>query len=183
MEIVLLIGLYIIIIIALFTIFYIKKEVQKEFSNFNNSIQNLILTFEKQKEEQEFLDFSPYLVYTKKEEPTYTNDFTPTGRLLKKNGFYSIIFEKDEYGLLFGSEEWVKLEELEKNPPKMQHQIPTRVSKDYVSLYNGPGKGYLELGKLKKGTPVEILDKVSIWKKIKIPNGIIGFIWEEYLEN
>lgn len=153
---------------------------KQDSENLFGRMKELFNLLEKKKEELQLEIFFPYIAMIKEDAPVLDNSFKETGEILAKNTFYTIIFEKDEKGLLLNGEKWISLNKVIKNPSKKPTIIATK-TKVSTSVYNGPGQGYLKLGTIQGNTPVEIIETFNYWKKIRVSSGKEGYVWHEDL--
>lgn len=131
-------------------------------------------------DQQEIKTFLPYIGMAKEDIFIYDENFIATENSIKKNGFFTIIYEKNGFGLLLGHRGWVLLEEIIKNPEKKPIIVATK-TKTRTAIFNGPGQGYYRVGTLEGNTPVEVLETFNFWKKIRISEGQEGYVWSSNL--
>ena len=127
-------------------------------------------------DQQEIKTFLPYIGMAKKDIFIYDENFIATEDSIKKNGFFTIIYEKNGFGLLLWYRGWVLLEEIIKDPEKKPIIVATK-TKTRTAIFNGPGQGYYRVGTLEGNTPVEVLETFNFWKKIRISEGQEGYVW------
>jgi hypothetical protein len=169
MEIVFLIGLYLLIISILAWQILIEKKRKKQQEQFEKIFYKKIDNYQKyQEEEKNMILFKPYLARIIQETIAYNEEGEELHRL-PKNSFCTVIYEKnDQCKLLMGG--WINKDNAQKNFARIKTQIPARV-KEKTFLKNGPSQGYETITHIERGQIVEIEDVFGNWCKVKCEKG------------
>jgi len=55
------------------------------------------------------------------------------------------------------------------------------IHSDAVKLRQGPGGGHPQVGELRAGTPVLVMEWSGYWAQVQIPGGRRGFVFRDYV--
>lgn len=135
----------------------------------------------KEKESIEEKYFKPYLALILKNCKVYNDIFEETEEELTQNTFYTIVFEKNNFGKLLNGQGWVKLEDISSSFTQKIPNYPVKVIEN-TTLKNGPSLGYEDIASIKIGEVLEANEQYGAWRKVKTKNNKTGFILQSTIK-